>query len=275
MDLARNLIQRINVGDSLTRSAAARPAQLAVVDGPRRWTYAEFNAWVNRLAHGLAARGYQRGDALGLASANSAEFLAVYYACAKLGLVCVPINLGWRPDEVAYVLDHSGARGLVAETQLVGHVRDAVAEGAGPRRRLRGAGHGCCLRGGARRPLLGQPGGPGRRRQVRGGPGVLRGRPGRDQLPLYLRHHILSQRRGGHARGDLPGVDVQRAGFRLERRRPVRGHDAHVPHRPAERVLHARHHGGRHHPCAARLRPGSSCWTWSSGSRSPRCSGCR
>jgi acyl-CoA synthetase (AMP-forming)/AMP-acid ligase II len=126
VDLARNLIQRINVGDSLTRSAAARPARLAVVDGPRRWTYAEFNAWVNQLAHALAARGYRRGDALGLASANSAEFLAVYFACAKLGLVCVPINLGWRPDEVAYVLDHSGARGLVAETQLVAHVREAI-----------------------------------------------------------------------------------------------------------------------------------------------------
>jgi acyl-CoA synthetase (AMP-forming)/AMP-acid ligase II len=128
VDLARNLIQRINVGDSLTRSAAARPDQLAVVDGPRRWTYAEFNAWVNQLAHGLAARGYERGDALGLASANSAEFLAVYYACAKLGLVCVPINLGWRPDEVAYVMDHSRARGLVAESQLVAHVRDAIAK---------------------------------------------------------------------------------------------------------------------------------------------------
>ena len=128
MDLARNLIQRINVGDSLTRSAAARPAQLAVVDGPRRWTYAEFNGWVNQIAHGLAARGYRRGDALGLASGNSAEFLAVYYACAKLGLVCVPVNLGWRPDEVAYVLDHSGARGLVTETQLVPQVRDAIAK---------------------------------------------------------------------------------------------------------------------------------------------------
>ena len=128
MDLARNLIQRINVGDSLTRSAAARPAQLAVIDGPRQWTYAEFNGWVNQIAHGLAARGYARADALGLASGNSAEFLAVYYACAKLGVVCVPVNLGWQPDEVAYVLDHSAARGLVAETQLVGHVRDAIAK---------------------------------------------------------------------------------------------------------------------------------------------------
>jgi acyl-CoA synthetase (AMP-forming)/AMP-acid ligase II len=127
-ELARNLIQRINVADSLTRSAAARPAQVAVVDGPRRWTYADLDGWVSRLARGLAARGYARGDALALASGNSAEFLAVYYTCARLGLVCVPVNLGWRPDEVAYVLDHSGSRGLVIEAQLIPALRDAVAK---------------------------------------------------------------------------------------------------------------------------------------------------
>ncbi|MGD9989718.1 AMP-binding protein [Pseudonocardia sp.] len=124
--MSTNLIQRVNVGDSLTRSAAARPTQLAVVDGDRRWTYAELDAWVNRLTHGLAARGYTRGDALGLASGNSAEFLAVYYACAKLGVVCVPINLGWKAGEVAYVLGHSGARGLVVESQLVAGVAEAI-----------------------------------------------------------------------------------------------------------------------------------------------------
>ena len=41
MDLARNLIGRINVGDSLTRTAASRPDRLAVVDGDRRFTYAQ------------------------------------------------------------------------------------------------------------------------------------------------------------------------------------------------------------------------------------------
>jgi acyl-CoA synthetase (AMP-forming)/AMP-acid ligase II len=128
MELAQNLIQRVNVGDSLTRTAAARPDHPAVVDGDRSWTYAQLDAWVNRIAHGLAARGYARGDALGVASGNSAEFLAVYYACAKLGVVCVPINLGWRPDEVAYVLDHSRSRGLVVESQLVGAMTEAVAK---------------------------------------------------------------------------------------------------------------------------------------------------
>jgi acyl-CoA synthetase (AMP-forming)/AMP-acid ligase II len=128
VDLARNLIGRINVGDSLTRTAAARPGQLAVVDGGRRFTYADFNAYVNRLAHGLAGLGYERGAALALASGNSADFLAVYYACAKLGVVCVPVNLGWRPDEVAYVLGHSRARGIVVESQLVPAMRDAIAK---------------------------------------------------------------------------------------------------------------------------------------------------
>ncbi|GAA1863686.1 acyl-CoA synthetase [Pseudonocardia ailaonensis] len=114
-----SMIQRINVGDQLTRSAHARPSQPALVDGDRRWTYAELDAWVNRLARGLVERGYRVGDALALASANSAEFLAVYYACAKAGVVCVPVNLGWKAAEVAYVLDHAQVRGIVVESGLL------------------------------------------------------------------------------------------------------------------------------------------------------------
>src|SRR4051795_4288858 len=131
MELVENLIQRVNVGDSLTRTAAARPDQVAVVDGDRRWTYRELNAWVNRIAHGLAGRGYAPGEGLALASGNSAEFLAVYYACAKLGVVCVPVNLGWRPHEVAYLLGHSQARGIVVESQLVATVAEALGDTPG------------------------------------------------------------------------------------------------------------------------------------------------
>jgi acyl-CoA synthetase (AMP-forming)/AMP-acid ligase II len=126
VDLARNLIQRVNVGDSLARAAAAHPDNVAVVDGGRRLTYVEFNGWVNRIANGLRDLGYTRGNALGIASGNSAEFLALYYACAKVGVVAVPINLGWRSDEVAYVLGHSEARGLAVETQLVSAMAEAI-----------------------------------------------------------------------------------------------------------------------------------------------------
>ncbi len=114
-----NLIHRINVGDLLTRSAARAARHLAIVDGARRLSYRDFNVWVNRTAHGLLALGYDRGDALALMSGNSAEFLVTYFACAKLGVVCVPINLFWRHGELAYVLEHARVRGVVVEAALV------------------------------------------------------------------------------------------------------------------------------------------------------------
>ncbi|MCF7550750.1 AMP-binding protein [Pseudonocardia sp. WMMC193] len=125
-ELNTNLITRVNVGDMLTRAAWRSPGHLAVVDGPRRLSYRELDDEVNRLAHALLAAGYGRGDVLALASGNSVEFLTTYFACAKTGVVCVPINLAWGPPEVGYVLEHSRARGVVVESQLAPLVDAAI-----------------------------------------------------------------------------------------------------------------------------------------------------
>ncbi|MBV7707032.1 long-chain-fatty-acid--CoA ligase [Nocardia nova] len=127
-ELHANLIHRVNVGDSLTRSADRRPNAIAVVEGDARYTYAALNTWVNRVANALHDRGYRRGDSLALASGNCVEFLVTYYACAKLGVVCVPINLGWRSQETAYVLEHSSSRGIVVESQLLEQISDALVQ---------------------------------------------------------------------------------------------------------------------------------------------------
>lgn len=103
----------------MTRSAARDPEALALSDGERRWTYGQFNQTVNRVANALTRRGITGGQAIALASGNSIEFLVTYYACAKLGVVCVPINLGWRSDEVMHVLRDSGATAIVIETDLL------------------------------------------------------------------------------------------------------------------------------------------------------------
>ena len=123
-ELERNLISRVNVGDMLTRTAARHPDNEAIVEGSRRYTYRDLDDRVNQLANGLLERGYRRGDRLGLVSGNTAEFLMTYYACAKLGVGCVPVNLGWRAHEAAYVLGHSRARGVV----VVGDQLDYLAE---------------------------------------------------------------------------------------------------------------------------------------------------
>lgn len=126
--LHHNLVQRVNVGDSLTRTARRHPYREAVVDGDRRMTYGEFDEAVNALAHGLGDRGYAVGDALALMSGNSLEFLVTYYACAKAGIVVVPISLVWRSQEISYVLGHSRAKGVVVEAQLLESLSGALAE---------------------------------------------------------------------------------------------------------------------------------------------------
>jgi len=151
VDLARNLIGRINVGDSLTRTAASKPDQLAVVDGDRRFTYAGFNAYVNRLAHGLAARGYARADALALAHSRQVlhcDIKPSNVLIAPNGRV-VLLDFGlvadWVPPDAADVqAELVGSLGYLAPERFAGseghepgHAIGALRESVGgPARRI-------------------------------------------------------------------------------------------------------------------------------------------
>ncbi len=126
--LEENLITRVNIGDSLTRTAWRYPTKEALVDGLRRFTYQQLNEEVNKLANALLALGYSRGDAIALMSGNSAEFIISYYAMAKIGVICVPINLGWKSHEITYVLGHSEAKAVVVESQLVAAISSSLFE---------------------------------------------------------------------------------------------------------------------------------------------------
>jgi fatty-acyl-CoA synthase len=120
-------IRRHTIGDLLRRTAARVPAKPAVICGDVRWTYAELDAIVNRLARGLAARGVATGDRVAILSRNSHAFVALRFALARLGAVLVPINFMLNADEVAYVLRHAGARVLAVGPDLVALGRAAAA----------------------------------------------------------------------------------------------------------------------------------------------------
>ncbi|MFP5370604.1 MAG: AMP-binding protein, partial [Actinomycetes bacterium] len=110
--------RRHSVGDLLHRTARRYPDKLAVVAGNRRVTYAEFDVAVNRAAHALASRGLAKGDRLALLSHNSWQYAVLAFATAKLGVVLVPVNFMLGPEEIAYILRHSGASGMVTEDAL-------------------------------------------------------------------------------------------------------------------------------------------------------------
>lgn len=97
----------------LDATAAEFPDRPYVVTDERTWTYAELQAWSVRLAHGLVRAGVQPGDHVAVVLANYPEFVAVKFAIARAGAVCVPINFLNRRDELGYVLKQSDAVVLV------------------------------------------------------------------------------------------------------------------------------------------------------------------
>src|SRR4051794_10010244 len=115
-----------SLGDLLHRTARRYPEKLAVVAGDRRVTYREFDVAVNRAAHALLARGVAKGDRLALLSHNSWQFAVLAFATARLGVVLVPVNYMLGPDEIAYILGHSGATGMVTEDALAATAEKAL-----------------------------------------------------------------------------------------------------------------------------------------------------
>ena len=89
--------------------------------------YAEFDAAVNRTAHALAGRGLAKGDRLALLSHNCWQFAVLVFATARLGVVLVPVNFMLGPEEIAFILRHCGACGMVAEDGLAATAEKALA----------------------------------------------------------------------------------------------------------------------------------------------------
>lgn len=128
------------IGDLLRRSAARYPAKTAVVYGELRQSYADLDRTVNRTANALAARGVRKGDRFAILSHNNHAFVVAYFALARLGAISVPINFMLGPEEVAYILEHSGATGMLVEEALLPVARSAAGEAVAVRGVI-GAGH--------------------------------------------------------------------------------------------------------------------------------------
>jgi fatty-acyl-CoA synthase len=102
----------------LRRSAYVYPEKIAVVHGAWRYTYAEFEARVNRFANGLRAWGFRHGDRVAVLLPNIPAMLEAHFAVPAAGMAIVPINTRLNSDEIGYILQHSGARALFVDHEL-------------------------------------------------------------------------------------------------------------------------------------------------------------
>jgi len=105
------------IGDTLSLTARTYPDRDAIVYPRRdqRWTYAEFDRKVNRLANALADLGIEKGDRVSTMLYNGSEIALTVYACARLGAVFNPLNYRLAAGDVTYILNDADSEVLIFE----------------------------------------------------------------------------------------------------------------------------------------------------------------
>jgi len=110
----------------LRRSARRTPARVAVEYGERSWTYEELDDAVSRAATLLLDQDLAPGDRVGAYGHNSDAYLIAFLACARAGLVHVPVNQNLTGDDLAYIVGQSGSTLVLADPDLAGRLPDGV-----------------------------------------------------------------------------------------------------------------------------------------------------
>ena len=111
----------LTIAGQLDAAAQAFPDRPLVIGDAQTYSYAEIVAWSQSLASGMIACGIEPGDRVALDLANFPEFVALKYAIARAGAICVPCNFLLRGAELRYVLEQSGAKMLVTMDVFRGH----------------------------------------------------------------------------------------------------------------------------------------------------------
>ncbi len=112
----------LSMGQMLSVNAALYPDRIGAADGRRSLTFPAWNERACRLANGLAGLGLAKGDRVAVLAYNCVEWMELYAATAKAGLVCVPVNFRLLPDDILYIVEHSGAAALVVQDALLPQV---------------------------------------------------------------------------------------------------------------------------------------------------------
>lgn len=106
------------LGMALRQTARRHGEREAIKSGDSAWTFAQFDAATDSLAQALHDLGMVRGDHVAVWLNNSVEWALTLCACARIGLVLVPINTRYTAAEAGYILAQSDAKALVMTRRL-------------------------------------------------------------------------------------------------------------------------------------------------------------
>jgi len=107
-----------NISEMLQTHARLRPAHTGATDSRRSLSFDQWNSRASRLASALLAQGLQAGDRVAVLAYNRIEWLEIYVALARAGLVALPLNFRLVSDELAYILKDAQVSALICAQSL-------------------------------------------------------------------------------------------------------------------------------------------------------------
>jgi fatty-acyl-CoA synthase len=110
----------------LTRAAGAFADKVAVIDGARRYTYAQLHVRCIRLASALTKLGVGRLDIVAIIASNIPEMIEAHFAVPMIGAVLNPLNTRLDAATVAFSLTHGGAKVLIVDSEFASLARQAL-----------------------------------------------------------------------------------------------------------------------------------------------------
>jgi acyl-CoA synthetase (AMP-forming)/AMP-acid ligase II len=108
-----------NLGEILRFNARIFPDKIGARDLERAMTFRLWNARSCRLANALLGSGLAKGDRVAVLAYNCVEWLEIYAATAKAGLVAVPINFRLVGDEIRYIVENCEAAAFIVQDDLL------------------------------------------------------------------------------------------------------------------------------------------------------------
>lgn len=97
----------MNIAQGLAHARKVFGTHEAVTCGEIHYTWNDFDQRTDALARGLPALDVQRGDRVAVLMLNCHRYLELYYACARMGAVIVPLNIRLARPEVVFILNDS------------------------------------------------------------------------------------------------------------------------------------------------------------------------
>lgn len=112
----------LHLGEAVSRNACLFPNKIGARDLTRSLTFRAWNERSCRLANALLGLGLTKGDRVAILAYNRIEWMEIYVALAKAGLVPVPINVRLVGPEIRYIVDDAEAQAFIVQDELLGQV---------------------------------------------------------------------------------------------------------------------------------------------------------